>query len=394
MPCFGRDVTNSLCILLPPFVVASLLPVSSPSCYSSPTILISSQNRPHTDFRAALPTHLANRACPTRVTRAMVPRRPRRTVRRPPAAAGASRTLIDVYPVCGLGFSVVTDGTLYQTEVYAASRSAAAPSNALGHSSSRPSSSGCLQTSSGHPSGGRSGKKCDRKGKDGKGWGDRPVLLMLDIRLGLDGVNSVYHAIKPYIRYSILFVPPALRRPRSPTLHFPVFSFSPSRTVLTPFHATLQAGAFSTSTHTTSAPRYFPFVPSPHSHTPRQHPHAHAAQFQVQTHAAPGRETYTRGESISPEPELVGRAGSLSPEYGYPHEHAPGRGQTPMTEDELLWGPASTRPPGGALTPAEEAYFARAYCAAELHTFHCERVRKMPLMGNGASAPAAFGDGN
>ncbi|KAJ6562704.1 hypothetical protein DFH09DRAFT_1082662 [Mycena vulgaris] len=43
---------------------------------------------------------------------------------------------------------------------------------------------------------------------------------------------------------------------------------------------------------------------------------------------------------------------------------------------------ASTRPPaGGALTPAEEAHFLRAHSAAELPTFHCERVRKMPLPG-------------
>ncbi|KAJ6543410.1 hypothetical protein DFH09DRAFT_1367989 [Mycena vulgaris] len=416
------------CIPLPPFVLASLLPVSSPSCYSSPTILISSQNRPHTDFRAALPTHLANHACPTCVTLAMVPRHPRRTFG-PSAAAGASRTLIDVYPFCGLSVSVATDGTLHQTEVYAASRSAAAPSNALGYSSSRPSFSGHSQTSSGHSSGGRSGKKCDRKGKDGKGWGDRPVLLMLDIRLGLDGGNPVYHAIKvrlirlfnsfctvpstlssscpffialprsssaairpssPYIRYSILFVPPALRRP----LTLQSVGIAGARPSSSYYFVGAQGGGLFYLDPHHLRPAVQPFVPSPHSHAPRQHPHAHAAQFQFQTHAAPGPETYTRGESISPEPELVGRAGSLSPEYGYPHEHAPGRGQTPITEDELLWGTltSSTRPPGGALTPAEEAHFTCAYVAAELHTFHCERMRKMPLMGKGASAPAAYGD--
>ncbi|KAJ7096804.1 hypothetical protein C8R44DRAFT_889408 [Mycena epipterygia] len=53
-----------------------------------------------------------------------------------------SRILADAFPACGLGdVSVATDGTFYQTEVYAASRSAAAPSSALGYSSSRLSSS-------------------------------------------------------------------------------------------------------------------------------------------------------------------------------------------------------------------------------------------------------------
>ncbi|KAJ7661761.1 hypothetical protein B0H17DRAFT_1337141 [Mycena rosella] len=36
---------------------------------------------------------------------------------------------------------------------------------------------------------------------------------------------------------------------------------------------------------------------------------------------------------------------------------------------------------GGFLSPAEEAHFVRAYSATELRTFHCERVRKMPLTG-------------
>ncbi|KAJ7495787.1 hypothetical protein B0H11DRAFT_2227311 [Mycena galericulata] len=160
-----------------------------------------------------------------------------------------------------------------------------------------------------------------------------------------------------------------------------------------------------------------PFVPhaapadaasqSPSRHSQAAHPH---------THGAPGRETYVRGGSISPEygyarggslsPKLVGRTGSMSPEYGQ------GRGHTPMTEDELLWGPAdttphghttltgmhvdappanssaapttsSTRPPaGGWLTPAEEAHF--------LRTFHCECVRKMPLTGLSPSMLIGF----
>ncbi|KAJ7444120.1 hypothetical protein B0H11DRAFT_2343031 [Mycena galericulata] len=37
------------------------------------------------------------------------------------------------------------------------------------------------------------------------------------------------------------------------------------------------------------------------------------------------------------------------------------------------------KPAGGHLTPAEEAHYTHAYSAAELRTFHCERVCKMPL---------------
>jgi hypothetical protein len=48
-------------------------------------------------------------------------------------------------------------------------------------------------------------------------------------------------------------------------------------------------------------------------------------------------------------------------------------------EDELDSRPR--QPAGGALTPAEEAFYGWAYSVAELRTFHSERVRKMPLSG-------------
>jgi cysteine protease ATG4 len=45
---------------------------------------------------------------------------------------------------------------------------------------------------------------------------------------------------------------------------------------------------------------------------------------------------------------------------------------------------------GGALTPAEEAFYGRAYSVAELQTFHSERVRKMPLSGLDLSILVGF----
>ncbi|KAJ7058711.1 hypothetical protein C8F01DRAFT_281259 [Mycena amicta] len=76
-----------------------------------------------------------------------------------PSAAGlAVRTLVDGFPTCSLGVALAQDSTLYQTDMFAASHSS---------SSSR------------------------------RQWGDRPVLLLLGIRLGLDGVNPVcYDTIK------------------------------------------------------------------------------------------------------------------------------------------------------------------------------------------------------
>ncbi|KAJ7710633.1 hypothetical protein B0H17DRAFT_1123759 [Mycena rosella] len=79
-----------------------------------------------------------------------------------------------------------------------------------------------------------------------------------------------------------------------------------------------------------------------------------------------------------------------------------------MTEDELVYTPA-LRPPHATqasddsppvdapppadchLTPAEAAHFTCAYIAAELCTFHCEHLRKMPLSVLDPSILTGFG---
>ncbi|KAJ7710948.1 hypothetical protein B0H17DRAFT_1027869, partial [Mycena rosella] len=53
----------------------------------------------------------------------------------PSAAAGAVRMLVDAFSAYGMGVSVATDGTLYQTEVFAASHSPAALSALEVHTS-------------------------------------------------------------------------------------------------------------------------------------------------------------------------------------------------------------------------------------------------------------------
>ncbi|KAJ7460573.1 hypothetical protein FB451DRAFT_1269549 [Mycena latifolia] len=79
----------------------------------------------------------------------------------PSIAAGAIKALVQAFPECGLGVSVATDGVLYQTSVFEASHTSA-PSESDSESSSLT-------------------------------WGDRPVLLLLGLRLGLEGVNPIYH---------------------------------------------------------------------------------------------------------------------------------------------------------------------------------------------------------
>ncbi|KAJ3517680.1 hypothetical protein NLJ89_g354 [Agrocybe chaxingu] len=80
----------------------------------------------------------------------------------PSVAAGAIRTLVNSFPDCGLAVSVAIDSTLYRTEVYAASHGEASTS--------------------------RSPRR-----RHTTAWGDRPVLLLLGIRLGIEGVNPIYY---------------------------------------------------------------------------------------------------------------------------------------------------------------------------------------------------------
>ncbi|KAJ7105379.1 hypothetical protein C8R44DRAFT_332382 [Mycena epipterygia] len=101
--------------------------------------------------------------------------------------------LVDAFPACGLGVPVATDGKLHQTKVHAASHSPAAlvtlqhvhsPASSHRHGSA----SSQAHSSSSHGANGKEGK--DTK-PDTCAWGDRPVLLLLGIQLGLGGVNSV-----------------------------------------------------------------------------------------------------------------------------------------------------------------------------------------------------------
>jgi cysteine protease ATG4 len=71
----------------------------------------------------------------------------------------ARRTLVHAFPEAGLGVSVATDGVIYQSDVYAASNV--------------------------HIGSPRRHMKAT--------WGERAVLVLIGIRLGIDGVNPIYY---------------------------------------------------------------------------------------------------------------------------------------------------------------------------------------------------------
>ncbi|KAI5834548.1 hypothetical protein K523DRAFT_293375 [Schizophyllum commune Tattone D] len=76
----------------------------------------------------------------------------------PSTAAGAIKNLVGAYPLAGIGVVVGMDGALLKSKVFTAS-----------HSEWSDEEESALE------------------------WGDRPVLILLNLRLGLDRVNPIYH---------------------------------------------------------------------------------------------------------------------------------------------------------------------------------------------------------
>ncbi|KAF8761553.1 Peptidase family C54 [Rhizoctonia solani] len=92
----------------------------------------------------------------------------------PSTAAGSIKTLAHAFPECQLSVSLAVDGTVFASDVYAASHM------------------GMVTTSGRSISSRRSASK----------WGGRAVLILVNIRLGLDNVNPIYYdALKSLFQF-------------------------------------------------------------------------------------------------------------------------------------------------------------------------------------------------
>ena len=123
-----------------------------------------------------------------------------------------SRTLVHSFPECGLAVALAIDSALYQSDVYVASHGGTAHA--------------------------RSPRKMVKTT-----WGDRPVLLLLGVRLGIDRVNPVYYdTIKVrrsffsfasilinLLAVATLYIPPVRRHSRWPSKLFVLFRRRPGQ---------------------------------------------------------------------------------------------------------------------------------------------------------------------
>ncbi|KAJ3758700.1 cysteine protease [Lentinula raphanica] len=280
----------------------------------------------------------------------------------PSTAAGAIKALVHAYPDAGLGVAVAIDDLqmVTQMDVYAASH---------GASGSYP-----------------------RRGKSAvhTSWGGRPVLVLYGIRLGLDGVNPKYYDTikmlytfpqsvgiaggRPSSSYyfvgsqadNLFYLDPHHARPAVPLRPPPS---NPNKKVSKKTHKHQTRSSSGGSSGSSAGSQAMPGSPSSvrtgsSFHTPL----APSPLQQQYSHSSSTNDSYTNittgyhpGSTSSPQPRTDSPASGNSGEMDYSELLEPGA-------------------PEHDLTPLEEHY-ATAYSAAELKTFHCDRVRKMPLSG-------------
>lgn len=89
------------------------------------------------------------------------------------------RTLTNSFSPCGLAVATATDSMIYKSDVYAASN---LPSTGWFDDDSE-STPTTLPTAASKRS----------SSERGKVWGDKAVLILVGLRLGLDGVNPIYY---------------------------------------------------------------------------------------------------------------------------------------------------------------------------------------------------------
>ncbi|KAI6044613.1 cysteine protease required for autophagy [Pisolithus marmoratus] len=281
----------------------------------------------------------------------------------PSTAAGAIKTLVHTFPEAGLGVAVAADGVVYQTDVYAASNVHMRSPRRLARSS----------------------------------WGDRAVLVLVGIRLGLKGVNPIYYgAIKA------LFTFPqsaGIAGGRPSSSYYFLGSQADNLFYLDPHHprpAVPLRPAPSCSVDDYPAVRSRETTPDIASEGRTNQRCPRASSSCSHYHRAPtspssirtGSSTFSNHTPLSPSPlqhqvstsSNVSRSSSISTSSQYASRW---QNASVMTSPGLTTSDLDPRDLGveeDDLDPVAEHYVTR-YTAAELGTFHCDRVRKMPLSG-------------
>lgn len=257
-------------------------------------------------------------------------------------------------PEASLGISVAVDSQIFQSDVYSASHS---------------------PTSSPRP------RKLSR-------WGERAVVVLIGIRLGIDGVNPIYYdtiKVSDFITFS----------------H--VFRLMPFQALYTfPQSIGIAGGRPSSSYYFVGSQADNLFYLDPHhSRTAIPFRLPPNTTERERERGIPIRQTTPErgsasppGHHRSPTSPASSRTGSSTFSYRAPASSSPLSKQLSTSSSSsggahARWHSTGANGAGSELSGAAsdsglditQIHYATAYSPTELRTFHCERVRKMPLSG-------------
>ncbi|TFY74660.1 hypothetical protein EWM64_g9352 [Hericium alpestre] len=290
----------------------------------------------------------------------------------PSTAAGAIKTLVHAFPDAGLGVAVAVDSQIFQTDVYSAS----------------------------HPP--IDATTSPKRGRTST-WGGRAVLILIGIRLGLDGVNPIYYDTIKTLYTFPQSVGIAGGRPSSS--YYFVGSQSDNLFYLDPHHARPAIplrpppSSFGTDTLLYGSRDRHERQTTPESdkeqprlrqmHTPPSNNHHRSPTSPSSVRTASSTFSYHAPLSPSPLAQQLSSSSSSSTN-SQPNSTAHTRWQSsnvPSAAGSVSAGnrsvtdfSSSEMRSGHGLDPLQEHYVS-AYRSEELRTFHCDRVRKMPLSG-------------
>ncbi|CDZ96406.1 Cysteine protease required for autophagy-Apg4p/Aut2p [Phaffia rhodozyma] len=249
----------------------------------------------------------------------------------PSTAGGAIKALTTVYPHAGVSVTLAADSVIFQSEVLSASQPPSIPTS---DELSAATSSLSIQK---------------KRPKSADSWGGRPVLILVNVRLGLDGVNPIYHETVKNLFTFPQSVGIAGGRPSS-SYYFLGYQ-ADSLIYLDPHHTR-------------------PAVvlrPPPYRADMRQ------TTEQTTDIDYPERKEEDKTKE-SEDTTLESAAGHLVPPLSLPEEDSTIRATTPPSLLRAEGRPTSSLT--GGVDPLS-GWYANAYSFGALQTFHCEKVRKM-----------------
>ncbi|KAI0089801.1 peptidase family C54-domain-containing protein [Irpex rosettiformis] len=284
----------------------------------------------------------------------------------PSVAAGAIKKLVHAFPEAGLGIYIASDGgMIYESEVIASSHAGI-----------------------GSP-----------RGHVRKVWGERPVLILIGHRLGIDGVNPLYYNFIKTLYTWPQSVGIAGGRPSSS--YYFVGSQADNLFYLDPHHARpaipLRPPPSDISYNTPATPPSVSRQTSPEPtsdrerekspRTPVRHARSPTSPISIRSSSS-----FSQRNIVPPSPLQQQISTSSTTTAASYVTTATSQSSNSNSNSHARWHSSSALPDDSEMDSRElsingedldpiQRHYATAYSAAELRTFHCDRVRKMPLSG-------------